>query len=269
MTIEVPKNFNEINRREEVLKNDIENFKTLINEKFKGEEKEKINKALELMLELHLNQKDRSDGNPYAKHPLEVAEKVIEVADDIKSDLVISALLHDSVEDKADMLFAKRANRKFNGNEYNLIITEETKDKYKDIFKDWAFKEIREEFGEKIEYYIKNLTNHDFDSLAEDMNLIGDDKVEFKNQAYAHHVEEIIEDPDICLLKYGDFSKNMDLSSLPKENSKYDKLKRKYKSVIPIFINRLKEISENHQLFLKKDMLIDDLQRTYNTQYAI
>lgn len=118
-------------------------------------------------------------------------------------------------------------------------------------------------------YYIQNLTNHDFDSLAEDLsNLSDEEKIDFKNHAYASHVEEIITDPDLCLLKYADFSKNIDLRNLSSRSEKYFKLKRKYSSVIPIFINRLKMITEDHQLYSRKDLIIKNLEDVYQKQYC-
>jgi len=163
-----------------------------------------------------------------------------------------------------EVLFAKRANRKFPNRGYNIKINEQVKKNHLPVLRDWSFKEIKQQFGPKILYYIQNLTNHDFDSLAEDLNNLSDEeKIDFKNQAYASHVEEIITDPDLCLLKYADFSKNIDLKNLPLESEKYFRLKRKYSSVIPIFISRLKMITEDHQLYSRKDLIIKNLEDVY------
>lgn len=269
MSVEIFSNQIIINEREKKIEKNLNSFKALIEDKFKGDDLFKINKALDLMLEIHLPQNDRSDGNPYVKHPLEVAEKVINISDKLTPDLVVSALLHDSVEDMPEVLFAKRANRKFPDRNFKFKISEDIKKNYFSIFKDWAFREIDSSFGPKVLYYIQNLTNHDFDSLAEEIvDLSVDEKIEFKNQAYASHVEDIINDPDLCLLKYADFSQNIDLKELPLDGDKYFKLKRKYSSVIPIFINKLKMIDENHQLYSRKESIVKDLENTYKKQYS-
>lgn len=269
MSVEILLNREEIDGREKKIKQRLAEFKLLITEKFDDQDLSKINKALELMLEIHLPQQDRSDGNPYAQHLLEVAEKVLEVSDNLTADLMVSALLHDSVEDMPEILFAKRANRKFSNRYYDLKINEQIKKKYLQILKDWSFKEVEQQFGSKVLYYLQNLTNHDFDSLAEDLpNLSIEEKIQFKNQAYSSHVEEIITDPDLCLLKYADFLRNIDLKNLPQESEKYFKLKRKYTSVIPIFINKLKMIDPDHQLYSHKELIIKDLEDIYQKQYS-
>lgn len=267
MSVEVLSNPKEELARKERISDDIESLSSVLENKFSKEDLKEIKEAMNLMLNLHLQQKDRADGNPFAKHPIEVTKRVLEISDSPSRELVVAAMLHDSVEDKAEALFAQRANRKLADKPYTFKLREETKEKYWDTFKDWSFREIKEKFGDKVEYYLKNLTNHDFDSLAEDMGLEGEEKIEFKNKAYLEHVKEIIEDPDLCLLKYADFSVNVDLKNLPKDSLKYKKLKRKYKSVIPIFIDRLKNINKNHELYGKKDQLISNLQLIYQTQY--
>jgi hypothetical protein len=270
MSVEILSNQLDIDEREKKLRQNIDNFKLLIAEKFKDEELSKINKALELMLEIHLPQKNRSDGEPYAKHPLEVAEKVLEISDNLSANLVVSALLHDSAEDMPEILFAKRANRKFPNHNYELKLSEKIKKNHLNILREWSFKELEEKFGPKVAYYLRALTNHDFDSLVEELpDLAAEEKIEFKNQAYAAHVEEIIGDPELCLLKYADFSKNIDLKNLPSEGEKYFKLKRKYASVIPIFINKLKMITEKHQLYKRKESIIQELEDVYQKQYNI
>ena len=269
MSVEILSNQADINEREKKIRESLAEFKMLITEKFNDQELSRINDALDLMLEIHLPQQDRSDGNPYALHPLEVTKKVLEISDNLSPELIISALLHDSVEDMPEILFAKRANRKFPNRDYDIKINEQVKKNHLQILRDWSFKEIEQQFGTKVLYYIQNLTNHDFDSLAEDLtNLSDEEKIDFKNQAYASHVEEIITDPDLCLLKYADFSKNIDLKNLPLESEKYFKLKRKYSSVIPIFINKIKMITEDHQLFSRKDLIVKNLEDVYQRQYC-
>jgi hypothetical protein len=268
MPVEVPFNQTEINEREKRIEQSLAKFKDLLATRFNQEELSKINTALNLMLEIHLPQKDRADGKPFIQHPLEVASKVIEIGDKLTPDLVISALLHDSIEDMPEVIFAKRANKKFPNHNYKLTINEYLKKNYLQIFRDWSFREIDQEYGSRVSYYLDNLTNHDFDSLTEELpGLSLEEKNALKNGLYADHVKDIIKDPDLCLLKYADFSSNIDLSSLAPESEKYLKLKRKYASVILIFIDQLKKIERNHQLFDRKEMIIADLKNVYEQQY--
>ncbi|MCF7795336.1 hypothetical protein K9M50_03185 [Patescibacteria group bacterium] len=256
--------------RKERISDDLESFKQNLENNFENEEeKTKVFKALDLMLEVHLGQKDRADGMPYAKHPLEVAQKTLDITDEPSADLVVASLLHDSVEDKSDVLFAKRVNKKYPEKNYMFNVNDELKEKHKEIFKSFSFRELKDMFGEKVEYYVYNLTNHDFDSLIEDTkpNASKEEREILKNNLYKEHVEEIIQDPDLCLLKYADFSVNVDLRSLDKNSVKYKKLRRKYKSIIPVFIEQLKDIDENHSLYNKKDKLIANLKNVYEKQY--
>ncbi|HKK54072.1 MAG TPA: hypothetical protein VJ926_00925 [Patescibacteria group bacterium] len=271
MTLEIYSNPEARFDRQERISDDLEDFENSVESSFENQEdKDKVFKARDLMLEVHLGQKDRADGMPYAKHPLEVAQKTIDIADEPKVDLVIASLLHDSVEDKSDVLFTKRVNKKYPDKDFMFTVNDELKEKYKEVFKSFSFRELKDIFGEKVEYYVHNLTNHDFDSLIEDTkpNASKEEKETLKNDLYKEHVEEIIKDPDLCLLKYADFSVNVDLRSLDKGNAKYKKLRRKYKSVIPIFIKQLEGIDETHSLYKKKDKLITDLQKVYKNQYS-
>jgi hypothetical protein len=175
MSVEILSNPTTINEREKKMRQDVDEFKLLVTEKFDGQELHKIKEALNLMLEVHLPQKDRSNGDPYAKHPLEVAKKVLEMGDNVTTDLIISALFHDSVEDMPEVLFAKRANRKFPGRNHELKISEEIKRKYLTILRDWSFKELEDRYGKKVANYLRHLT-HDFDSLSEDLSSLSDEE---------------------------------------------------------------------------------------------
>jgi len=267
MPFEFNSNFEQISSRREKLEQEIANFKQKVTEKFPEEEQAKILEALEFMLKIHLPQKDRADGRPFASHPLAVAEKVMDLSNN--PELVISALIHDSVEDQPDYIFVERVNRKhFGQNSLHFEIDETAKEKYHDIFVSWSFKEIKDRFGDQIKYYIENMTNHDFDSLAESLLLEGDRKQAFTDKLYAEHVENIINDPDLFILKLADLSTNINLHSLDPNGTKYQRLKRKYKSVIEAILIKLQNISSDHPLFNKKDEVITDLNEIYLEQYS-
>ena len=67
-----------------------------------------IHDALGVMLDAHCEQKGRQSGEDYAQHPLEVALHVIEQFGATSPEVIIAALLHDTVEDQARKLVAMR-----------------------------------------------------------------------------------------------------------------------------------------------------------------
>lgn len=267
MSFEVSSNFEDVSSRREKIEAEIAAFRKRIAEKFSGEGLKKVEESLEFMLKIHLPQKDRADGRPFASHPLAVAEKVIAASDN--PDLAAAALIHDGVEDQSDRIFVERIERKYPGRDFmHLEINAETKEKYKDVFKEWSFREIRDRFGDKVRYYTENMTNHDYNSLAESLGLSGEAKQDFVNEMYAEHVEAIIDDPELFTLKLADLSVNIDLHSLDPNSEKYRKLKRKYKSVIEAVRERLAKVGEGHPLYANKDRDIAELDRAYSEFYS-
>ncbi|MFA6194494.1 MAG: hypothetical protein WC719_01950 [Patescibacteria group bacterium] len=266
MSFELRTNNQEVSARREKIEQDIEVFRAKIAEKFSGESLAKIAEALDFMLKIHLPQADRADGRPFASHPLAVAEKVMELSDN--PELTIAALIHDGVEDQADRIFVERNNRKYpHRKSVPLDINENLKEKYKNTLRNRSFKEIKDRFGDKVEYYIQNMTNHDYNSLAEDANLTGEEKQDFINDHYAEHVEEIMGDPELFTLKLADLSVNIDLHSMDSQSEKHVKLKRKYKSVIEAVLARLKTLEPDHLLYSKKDEIAAELTKIYQEQY--
>lgn len=266
MPLETYGDLSSIARRQEALEKEVNNFKALAQEKFSGPELKQVLSALDFMLKIHLPQSDRVDGKPFASHPLAVAEKVINLDPD--PELVCAALLHDGVEDQCDQIFASRVNRKFpQKNFLQFKVSPEAKAKHREIFKDWSFKEIKERFGEQVEYYVENMTNHDYYGLADDLGLYGEEKADLVNRLYSEHVEMVLDDPKLFTLKLADLSVNIDLHSLPEGSEKQLKLKRKYKSVIEMVISKLENINEQHPLFKQRDQVTEELKNIYKEQY--
>jgi (p)ppGpp synthase/HD superfamily hydrolase len=266
MSFELNLNQDKILLSREKIEDEISDFKRLASEKFTGEDLKNINEALDFMLKIHLPQKDRFDGRPFASHPLAVAKRVIGLSDN--PELVMAALIHDGVEDQSDHIFAMRLARKYPDRDFiHFEIDENVKEKYKEIFSTWSFREIEDRFGDAVKYYVENMTNHDFNSLAEDLGLEGEEKQDFINRLYIEHVENIMNDPELFTLKLADLSINVDLHSLDPESKKYAKLKRKYKSVIETVLDKLKNIQTSHPLYVNRDDIIEDLTKIYNQQY--
>lgn len=267
MSFELKTNSQEVLARREKIEAEIKSFQTAAAEKFSGEDLRKINEALDFMLKIHLPQADRADGRPFASHPLAVAERAMELSGN--AEIVAAALIHDGVEDQADRIFIERITRKYPDRDFvHINIDEEVKKKHKDVFRERSFREIKERFGDKVRYYVENMTNHDYNSLAEDLGLTGEAKQDFINRHYAEHVEEIMGDSDLFVLKLADLSVNVDLHSLDQEGEKYQKLKRKYKSVIEAVMEKLKNLESGHRLYEKKDEALSELDRIYKEQYV-
>ena len=266
MSFELKTNPREVSSRQEKIKAEIEAFRNEIAKRFSGADRQKITDALDFMLQIHLPQADRVDGRPFASHPLAVAEEVMKLSDN--PDLLAAALMHDGVEDQPDRIFVERIDRKYpDRNFLHLDIDEAAKEKHKEAFKAWSFREINDRFGGKVKYYVENMTNHDFNSLAEDSGLSGEKKQDFINKMYAEHVEDIMSDPELFTLKLADLSVNIDLHSLDPEGEKYKKLKRKYKSVIEAVLEKLRNLQEGHPLYPKKDSILATLTNIYREQY--
>jgi (p)ppGpp synthase/HD superfamily hydrolase len=266
MPLETYENLNSVARRQEVLEKEVNQFKNLIEKNFSGADLNKVSEALNFMLQIHLPQSDRVDGRPFASHPLAVAEKVLKLDPD--TDLVSAALLHDGVEDQGDYIFAARVNRRFPDKKFiDLKLNPDLKNKYNDLFKSWSFKEISDRFGEKVKYYVENMTNHDYYSLADNLGLEGEERIDFINRLYSEHVEAVIDDEKLFTLKLADLSVNVDLHSLPIGSEKHIKLKRKYKLVIEAVIDKLKKLDDRHPLYKKRVSILLDLEKIYQEQY--
>jgi len=267
MSFELTSNPREVSSRREKIETDIQDFRNRVTEKFSDSDVAKIIEALDFMLKMHLPQKDRVDGQPFASHPLAVAMKILELSDN--PELTMAALTHDTVEDQSDRVFVERINRKYPDRDFvHLKIDETAREKYKDIFKTWSLREIKDKFGDRVKYYVENMTNHDFNSLAEDMGLSGDKKIDFINKLYAEHVEDLLNDSELFTLKLADLSTNIDLRSLDKNSEKYKKLKRKYKSVIETILEKLRHLEKQHPLYGQKDAVASELEKVYHEQYA-
>ncbi len=65
---------------------------------FKDSAKPGVNYTIDLIKDLHAEQTDQS-GKPYVNHPLRVANNIRKIASDCNDDIVMAALLHDTIED--------------------------------------------------------------------------------------------------------------------------------------------------------------------------
>lgn len=211
---------------------DLESFVSKIGEKFSEDDQKEIYDALMLMFTLHIYQEDRRDGALYASHPLSVSMKILDMSFPPDKDLVIAALLHDSVEDQSDKLSSLLEDK-----------TEElTEGQRASLF-------IKKKYGQRVKDIVESLSNPDFDSMLAKQGITksSPDYQDQKNKLYAEHVAAAIENPDVLRVKLADFADNaLKLAALPTETAQQiavrNKMKNKYLPVMEIFIKKLDQL---------------------------
>ena len=236
----------------EKIEEEINQFKETIRVKFESEDCKKILNALDLMLYLHCDQEDRLDGKPYIIHPLEVADDLVNKYDINDADLVIGALLHDSVEDQAHKLLSMDPANK----DLEKASEEELQNS--------ALAEIGSIYGERVENIIKGLTNPDFDQIIGELRSKGIEKE--KRELYKEHVREAIKNSDVFVIKLSDFIRNA--GNVPKEGPRRDHFIKKYGPVIKeVFIPAFEGMPEEHPLYRKRDDILTELNEIYEADY--
>ncbi|MCK5475675.1 MAG: bifunctional (p)ppGpp synthetase/guanosine-3',5'-bis(diphosphate) 3'-pyrophosphohydrolase [Candidatus Pacebacteria bacterium] len=235
------------------IEEEIDQFKEAVIDKFESEDCEKILNALDLMLFLHCDQKDRIDGNPYIIHPLEVADDLVNKYEIDDADLVIGALLHDSAEDQAYKLLSMDS------------VDEDLEKLDEEELQRLAITKIDDIYGERVAKIIEGLTNPDFNQMMEEEKLKGITTGR-KRKFYKKHVGEAIEDSDVFVIKLSDFIRNA--GNIPKEEKKREHLIKRYGPVIKeVFIPAFEEMSEDHPLYRKRDDILKELNDMYEADY--
>jgi len=209
-----------------------------------GQDREEISNALLLMIDLHLDQARRPDGRLFICHPIEVA---LQTADFLKGwnfegseyklrDLVIAALLHDSVEDQLEKL---AGNRPVSNDELRLC----------------ALEEIENRFGLPVARLVAMVT-----------------KPESAHQNHEAHLEFLRGiaggDPYAFVIKMADFCSNgLKIAEVPEEERK-EKLRRKDGPAILMLIDRLKNLEDSgHPLFSHRESLLRRLRALYRREH--
>lgn len=251
----------------EKIKPKLEQFKGKLNI-FNEEDKEKIEEALNLMFEIHINQKDRPDGMPYIGHPLEIADDVIGKFNVKDKNLIIAALLHDSVEDQSLILSQRYLTKHFPEEQWNELLDNnaDVEKKYSTELREISLLEISENFGLKVKNIVNSLSSPDFTKLVEDLKLKGVEKTKY--DLYKEHVEKAVIDPDVCVIKYADFARNaLKIDNLD-DGERKDHLRKKYGPVIQdVFLPLFKKIDETHPLYSKREEIIKELEEYYEKYY--
>jgi (p)ppGpp synthase/HD superfamily hydrolase len=180
---------------------------------FKPEARRKIEEALMLAVGLHHDQKPRNDGSRAVDHILRVADRVLNSFGVIDPDIVIAALLHDSVEDQKKKLAEKWWNDKVGQ-------------------KAAAFLYLAFRFGPRTADIVRALTKP---NKADYANL------KDRDRDYFAQLKEDIKDPSTFYVKLADFYDNVSRLKTVRSIEKQRQLARKYQKVVSLFIKRLQK----------------------------
>ena len=215
-----------------------------------------IGAARDLSLCVHFNQPDRSDGQPYINHPVEVALTLITKFGFAKPEAIIAALLHDTIEDQAHRLVELLSG----------VVTPEA------AAGEEALRLLRMRFGERVAEMVSRLTNPDFHAISLEAQLSGDPRTstELTCHYYKEHFLEILEqDPEAFLVKLSDFSQNAFALSGVVDDAKRASLKAKYGPVLLTLADRLHAIpAEGHVLTPWRESLPTELLWVYARDYS-
>lgn len=243
-----------------LVKAELDHYRQLVTSEFSIDQQEKMYFALLKMLKVHKDQTDRPDGKPYISHPLEVSRILVEEFGNRDVDIVSASLLHDSVEDQAKEL-AIDALRKQYG---DVVIDDEFAEIHKEEIRSLALKSIGSEFSEKVARILDKLSNPDFNALANPDNVMmnKNEIAKKKNELYLEHVQDIIQDPDVLVIKLADFLTNFTTVPDLEDSPQKTKFIRKYVPVAKVFIDRLYKGNIPVHLEEKKENIISRLRIT-------
>lgn len=212
----------------------------------------RIHDALHVMLYAHQGQDGRRPGEDYALHPLEVTLHVIEEFGAIAPEIIIAALLHDTVEDQPA----------------RLLSLEKQPPRAGSPLPQQALQTLDARFGPRVAELVGLLTNPDFASLLAQHHAA--ERATTKYQLYQQHVLGIFEqDAEAFLIKMADFAQNaLRLVEIP-EGPRKAHFRRKYGPVILLVIERLNGLTDPaHPLFARRAALIKQLTAVYQRDYA-
>lgn len=212
----------------------VQTFCAQVHRAFASAHASEVRAALDLMIELHVDQARRPDGTLYIAHPLAVASQVLAAMVSMDREVVIAALLHDSVEDQA----AKLAG--LPGRSVSTDGLTRTQQALEAIEVSTRSARVRD--------LVAGLSNPDFAAqLAERGIERGIDEesqmvyLRARNALYAEHVFQAIRDPDRALIKLYDLVANaLTLDALP-DAAMRSRLLQKYMPVLAIMLDRLQE----------------------------
>jgi (p)ppGpp synthase/HD superfamily hydrolase len=176
-----------------------------------------IKKAAALAVRLHMSQADRATGVPFIHHIFAVAARLVSKFEVQDANLIIGALLHDVIEDQSRIVGTMSLSPDIS------------------VHRGRALAYLHKAFGERVAQIVESLTN---DEYPETMSKAD------KNAKYAGRIKEVIQDPDVALIKLSDFYENaLCLNDLTDVERRYWQAK-KYLPVAGYFIDRLRDTSD-------------------------
>lgn len=217
-------------------------------------EETRIDRALDLMLWAHFHQKDRPDGQPYINHPLDVTLHLVNDFQLYEPEIIVAALLHDTVEDQAKSI---------------LIWDNQNVDEQEDHLETLALQIIQRYFGEKVSELVAMLTNPDFSTEAKQIAKTKEEEDKIKAKLYLEHFENIYKSNVWAFaLKMADFSQNALHIDVVAEGPKKDWFRKKYGPVILMVIQKLQFLEDSsHPLFKSKEKIIEKFSAVYMKDY--
>jgi (p)ppGpp synthase/HD superfamily hydrolase len=185
---------------------------------FSEGEKNQIKIAAAHAWALHENQLygKKQSNIPYFDHLLDVANNVLEMAQNPTAELIEAALLHDAVEDKAERL---DVNKPENAKTAEQQTT--------------ATETISTIYGNTVSSIVRNLTN-----TPEYLEESRQEKIAEKNALYIEHVAEAINDPQALIVKLADYLCNT-RAVIKEHNGNFERLAAKYYPIVDIMLERL------------------------------
>ena len=210
--------------------------------------------GLILAVKTHIDDKNRLEGQPVIGHVLEVATKLLDTYHITDKDLIISGLLHDSIEDNPEYLAHKKT----------LLKESPTTNDISNA----AIEVIKDIFNDKVAHILAKVSKPNFDKIIENQQTLGRKKnsQEIKNELYVTYVREVIKDPSALIIKYADFEVNaleMLKRSMPEGEKKNNQMK-KYCGVFKAFIEAFEDLENNHPLFAYKEKILKKINTTQN-----
>lgn len=212
----------------------------------------RVRDALQVMLYAHQGQDGRRPGEDYAQHPVEVALHLVEELDARQPDLIMAALLHDTVEDQAGRLASLGQ---------SALLPHAS-------LRAQALHTLDARFGPRVAELVSTLTNPDF--AVELAHCHEAERPMAKNLLYQQHVAAILDkDPEAFLIKMADLAQNaLRLHEIP-EGPQKAHFRRKYGPVLLQLQARLpKLVDPAHPLFPRRAELMAQVTAVYQRDYA-
>lgn len=189
----------------------------------------KVRRALEVAEAVHASQ-ERSTGQAYIHHPLNVALTIVNTFHIHNADLLCAALLHDTLEDQSEAL----------GSMYG-----DTEDEGR------AELVLERLFGHRVARLVYALSNPQVAARSQ----------EAKNLFYKEHVAEMIRDPQVSVVKLADVYDNaLRIETLPAD--KREHFVHKYGPVLrDVWLPFMYAMTSDHLLYPVKNEIIANIEK--------